>query len=499
MKRNAFTLAFRQTYYDLYQATNLNTSSGRGPGGSATGRGVDINVYPDYLFRDVNLKLSGEAGEGDKWHISLFTGSDRYAYTAEDETIINNIYSASEDKSQQLAGSAFYQKRWKRGGTTRATVSYSGLYDHKDDQREVTRISTGNVIYSYDIIAETMVDEVDARIDQSLAIPGNHSVKFGGGIIYDKIRFREDTFNVERVDNLDNKLIVQGHLTDAISIGSRLVLRPGIRIDYPVDLSRIYIQPRLSMTVRAGERTRFNAAAGRYNQFMSLSSILDATGNYRYAWTLSDGDLVPVLNSNHYVAGVSYSWKNFQFSAEAYYKTTEGLTRYLVTRLNRITYYGKSRSRGIDLFARKDINGHSFWISYSLSKTEENFTYFDVDEYRSALHDQRHEVKLAGIINLEPFYLSANWVYGSGLRYPSLLTDQDDLTVPYNRVDISAVYRFSRNNYLFDAGLSVLNLFNTENIKYSNLTIVPTNQTDPVNIYAEAVPRTLTLFINFSF
>lgn len=496
-KHNSFSMAFRQTYYDLYQSASLSLLSGQNSAGS--GRDIDINVYPDYLFRDVNLKLSGETSGGDNWHLSLFTGSDRYAYVAEDETFINSIYSSSEEKSRQLGGSLFFGKRWARGGVTRATVSYSGLSDHIDDEREVSRLSTGNILYSYDIITETMVDEIDARIEHSLSLPGGHSLEFGGGVIFDQIRFTEDTFSVSMTDNLANASILQGHATDVISIGKRLVLRPGIRVNYPLDLSRLYLQPRLSLTIYAGDNFRINSSAGRYNQFMSLSSILDGTGNYRYVWTLCDNGLVPVLSSNHYVTGISYSWNDFQISAEGYYKTTTGLTRYLITRFNRFTYYGKSRSMGVDFFVKKDFRGHTFWVSYSLGKTEENFTYFSVDEYRRALHDQRHEIKMSGIVNLEPFYLSANWVYGSGFSYPSTIPGEDVVTRPYNRMDISTVYRFSRKNYLFDAGFSLLNLFDTRNIKYSNLTIIPTNQTDPVNIYAEAVPRTLTLFINFSF
>jgi hypothetical protein len=61
------------------------------------------------------------------------------------------------------------------------------------------------------------------------------------------------------------------------------------------------------------------------------------------------------------------------------------------------------------------------------------------------------------------------------------------------------MYRLSRDRYRFDAGLSLLNVMDTENIKYSNLTLVDTGETDPLGIHAEALPRTLALFILFSF
>lgn len=498
-EQGSFMMAFRQTYYDLYESTSLSILSGRQSPGRFSSRSTAINVYPDYLFRDLNFKISGETTKGDNWFVSLFTGSDRYSYSAESETLMNYIYSAAEEKSLQQGGSLFFGKRWNGGSRSRATLSYSGYFNRSIDQREVTRLISGNTIYSYDNLTETDVGEIDARIEHSIALPGIHSLELGTGVIFDQLSFREDTFGITLSDDISSAPIVNGYFTDIISIGNRLVVKPGVRVDYPVELNRVYLQPRISMTLEASKNLRLNAAAGRYNQFMALSSILDESGNYRYIWTLCDNEDVPVLSSDHFVAGLSFSWNNFQLSAEGYYKTTGGLTRYLNTTFNRFIYYGSSKSRGVDFFVKKDFGNHTFWVSYSLSRTEEKFDYFDTDEYRNALHDQRHEVKLAGIVNFKPFYLSGNWVYGSGFRYPYLSEDIQPAPQPYNRADIAAVYRFSRANYFFDAGLSLLNIFDNENIKYSNLIIIPTSQTDPVDIHAEAVPRTLTIFINFSF
>ena len=134
-----------------------------------------------------------------------------------------------------------------------------------------------------------------------------------------------------------------------------------------------------------------------------------------------------------------------------------------------------------------------------MSKTEEAFPYFTDDEYRRALHDQRHELKLAAILNLRPAYISANYVYGSGFPDPGTLDAVQTDNYDYNRLDLALVFKFSRTNYKFDAGLSLLNVFNTENIKYSNFVRIPSDETETIDLHAEAVPRTLTLFLNLSF
>ena len=69
----------------------------------------------------------------------------------------------------------------------------------------------------------------------------------------------------------------------------------------------------------------------------------------------------------------------------------------------------------------------------------------------------------------------------------------------YSRMDLALVFRIARSRFVFDAGFSVLNLFNTENIKYSNFVMIPSDQTTTIDLHAEAVPRTFTVFLNMAF
>ena len=64
---------------------------------------------------------------------------------------------------------------------------------------------------------------------------------------------------------------------------------------------------------------------------------------------------------------------------------------------------------------------------------------------------------------------------------------------------MALIYNLSLTNYKFEIGISVLNLLNTENIKYANFVRVPSEQLSSVNIHAEAVPFTPTIFLNMAF
>ena len=119
-------------------------------------------------------------------------------------------------------------------------------------------------------------------------------------------------------------------------------------------------------------------------------------------------------------------------------------------------------------------------------------------DYRRAPQDQAHELKLAVLLNFDPFYFSTNYVYGSGFPaapYNSESTE-DDLT--YSRWDASFIYKFLDRKVVGEVGLSILNILNTQNIKYADFVRIPTSQTNTINVYSEAIPFTPTLYLKFS-
>jgi hypothetical protein len=170
--------------------------------------------------------------------------------------------------------------------------------------------------------------------------------------------------------------------------------------------------------------------------------------------------------------------------------------------LGRITSIGNGRTYGIDFLIKKEIKENSAWVAYTLSKTEEQFPVKGkpnvLGNYNRAPQDQRHEIKFAGTAKIYFFYLSANYVYGSG--FPSF-NPRDALNsdlLSYNRFDAALTYKFKTKKYALETGLSILNLFNTQNLKTGNLNRIPTEQLGALSIYSQAVPFTPTLFFKLA-
>ena len=75
--------------------------------------------------------------------------------------------------------------------------------------------------------------------------------------------------------------------------------------------------------------------------------------------------------------------------------------------------FGNSRSFGGDVFMKIRIKKSSIaGALILLSKVEERFEAFNQGKYFPAIHDQRHELKVAASLNFKPFFFSITNVMG---------------------------------------------------------------------------------------
>ncbi|MEN8201335.1 MAG: TonB-dependent receptor plug domain-containing protein [Bacteroidota bacterium] len=496
-RKSSLTFAYRHTYYNFYDAGDFSIIGRGRPTSSQT----DISVYPDYLFRDFNLKYGGSTRSGDMYHISIYEGKDNFSYSIDQERNRTQISQDTDENNRQRGAALFFGKSWRGGNISNFSLSYSGLEREQSEALEMIRGISGSIVTNEELFYRNQIQEAAFTNKNHFSLTPSHKLETGWSYIYDKLAMREDSFEVNIRDSRQEAHRLNFYIQDRITPNEVLSVTPGIRIDYPMNLKRVFIQPRIKATLSLGDHIRLNGAWGIYKQFISETSMIDDLGNYRYFWALCDNEEVPVLHAQHLVGGISYRREGFTIGLETFYKTTEGITRYINMWREgfEAVFQGQAKVYGMDLLVKKYFGAHEAWASYSLSKTEEYFPYFPSEAYEEAPQDQRHEIKGALLINLKPFFLSANYVYGSGFPdRPSFFHEETD-RYPYSRLDAAFIYRHSVKSYHFEAGISILNILNTENIKQSNLIRIPGTQTGSISIHAEAVPFTPTLYLNISF
>ena len=533
-KRSSLLMAYRQTYYNLYSSSDFNIFSPirqapkdkLNPMTSPNSK-FDLAVYPDdYRFRDLNLKYTHNFNNGDQFYISMYSGGDYFHLSANADITRQTTGSPGgagstplslsmldKEDNRQDGLSAFLSK--KRSGN----LSSKFIFSHSDFSKKITdEVQTVNssttTIYKKDKSSiENSAIENSFRAENLLYFSNGHQLEFGGGFYSNETKIGyhtniNDTLSIDTLNQYRNSRLF-AFADDYLPIGSRLTLKTGARINISTSDGKVYFEPRISAIYKLSDRLRFNASWGRYHQFISKIASVDRDQNYSYLWNASN-DNIPVLNALHWVGEINYSKNNLTINVEAYYKLTHNITQRVFEQrfdgMNRqdgyFSYFGNAKTYGIDVFAKKDIGKHSVWASYTLSKALESLAPLNkpLPGYTLAPQHQLHEFKAAGLLNLGRFYISGDYVYGSGMQIIRKIFARQTENVSYNRVDAAVTYKFTPKHFSGEVGLSILNLFNTQNLKYANLkNIQLTPELGDIRVYSNAAPFTPTIFLKIVF
>ena len=447
-----------------------------------------------YFFVDANLKYSIPFKNGDNFNFSFIGNFDHRKQSLNIKEKRKGYRDYKETDRNQLGGSLFYSKIWKKAGNTHFRTAYSRVettfeneFNYSDD-----KFPQNNIDRYYS--TTNSISESSARIKHFLPSTRYNNISFGLGVIYNASLFIQDTTGITLKDNYTVGTRISSYIKDQINLGKFFSIQPGLKIDLPLEgRPRIYWQPRINAIIKPHRRWKINLAYGIYTQFINENALIDDLGNHTYYWDVGK-DSEP-LQSRHYIAGFSCDYSFLTCNIEAYYKTTSNIRQFFrdANGGKDITSWdGIGRSYGIDFYVKTAFLKQTIWMSYTWSRTEECFSYTNC--YQRALHDQRHEFKVAGIFNFSPFFASVDYVFGSGFPDITNLTSEEN-TQAYHRVDLAFFYKKDFKKIKLETGFSILNVFNTPNIRYNNFANFPDNNTQ----YQSATPFSPTLFVNLRF
>jgi len=496
-KRSSLLFSLRHTYYNLYNPSSLNALIDRSISADSMAE-VDITVYPDYMFRDVNIKYSSTFKNNDLFYISLHGADDRFSYDVSEQIDNRQLLANAREKNQQLGGSVYYGHNWNNGNITDIRASYSSLNSQYFDEGKVVFNPTENVKYLTNKTSDNKLEEYTVSVTNRLSLRNIHLID--AGLVFKQNNVLLDEYSFGQKVSYSNKSNNRITLTfqDRITPIKSFSLRVGMRITHIPGIVNVFVEPRFGATYMINGSWKLVAAIGVYNQYITLTTTTDELGKFRYMWTICDNEEIPVIESLHYVLGTKFQNNGYTFNVEGYYKTISGLSRYynLVNYNVQDIFYGNATSYGVDILFKREFRKHSAWIAYSVAKTTETFNYNGSSVTRRAPQDQRHEVKAALMLNFNPVFFSTNYIYGSGFPYSNGIDNKDDIK-RYSRLDASLIYKLIDRKVKGEVGISFLNILNTKNIKYQSFVKIPSSQTNHINIQTEAIPFTPTLYLKF--
>jgi hypothetical protein len=472
-QRSVLMASYRQTYYDLYDVNTLNPY-GKRPQNNGAGPSREMMIVPDYMFRDLNLRWRSSFGKDNSVVAAFYAANDDFNYEFEST---DQSYAAKKI-NRQYALSLNIDVKTVLPGKTDFEVSYSSNNALSDN---ISRIRGQNILTFQ---TDNLIGEAGAGLNHKMELFGSNFINFGASY-----KYLFDNVNDEgKRESVSSIFFNDKYVLD------KFEANVGLRMD--AFRRKFYFQPRISATYLPVDKVRINAAFGVFNQYSGRIPFIGPDRYFTYIWKLFDGMNIPVVKSVKYTFEVSYNHHGWLLQAGLYNKDSRGILRFNGNRGNVGIHDSRSISRGVDLMLNREFRGSYVFVSSSFSSVKESL----LNEGGTMYSYIPYEIKGGILLNLSPFHVSLSYVNGSGYRNPySGLSAENNQNDDYSRLDLAFNYTYSKRRFLLNAGISVLNLFNTYNYKY--IDVIPSfqgTQSGYLNTYSEAIPFTPLVFVEIN-
>lgn len=256
-----------------------------------------------------------------------------------------------------------------------------------------------------------------------------------------------------------------------------------------------YLEPRFSVAYELNENQSVKASYNRMVQYLQLVSNTSSPTPLD-VWTPSDNFIKPQI-ADQVALGYFKNFNDDMYSleAETFYKKVQNRIDYIDgadlianEAIEQIILNGQLRSYGLEFMLRKNEGRFTGWVSYTLSKSEQqtpgrNDTEIGINngKWYSSAYDKLHNIAVTSSYNLnKKWNFGANFSLQSGqpVSYPTGQYTYEDILVPsyglrngyrlptYHHLDISATLTPHKNdnrNWKSEWVFSIYNLYNRQN------------------------------------
>jgi len=255
------------------------------------------------------------------------------------------------------------------------------------------------------------------------------------------------------------------------------------------------LEPRVSFAYQLNDNQSVKASYNRMAQYIHLISNT-ASATPLDVWAPSDNWIKPQL-LDQYAIGYFRNFKNDAYSleTEAFYKTVKNRIDYIDgadlianEAIEQVVLNGKSRAYGLEVLFRKNEGALTGWISYTLSRAEQQTpgrtageTGINSGQWYKTGYDKLHNLSVTGA-----YELNKRWQFGaiftlqSGrpVTYPDGQYQYGDIVVPsyglrnekrlpaYHHLDVSATFTpkpDKKKGWQGEWVFSIYNLYNRQN------------------------------------
>ena len=492
-------------------------------------------LNPNFSFGDLNVKTTYQANKNNHFSASFYSSNDdlSYEYITNVEDFVK--YTTSErSRWGNLGLSGSWYSQWSDKLNSQVQIAYSSYYSNtKLEDLYVYNDTLGLADEEYLQAQNNNVNDFTIKIDNQFRTSKNSILNFGLANTFNTINLSstidEEVFPVFNQEG--NQFQFYGEYD--LFITPKLETRIGLRGNYFNLTRKVYWEPKVNFKYNLLSWANLKASWAINNQMISRILRLDLFTSNPDFWILSDND-IPVINSSQWAGGVHLNFPIASIDIEGYVSYTYDEVEYLPSLRNfdtedksqeQLYASGDNITKGIEILVEKGVGNYSGWVGYTLSNSLNYFDDLNGGKPFASRFDQRHELKIVNMYNVNKWNFSLIWIYGTGKPYSApegnySITTLDGSTInniaysrinnqrlaAYHRLDLSTTYNFDLGKTKAKIGLSVFNVYNRKNIKYRRFSKVTFDEngdilTDDKYIITDVLLLGVTpsLFFNWKF
>ncbi|WP_035673792.1 TonB-dependent receptor [Flavobacterium sp. 83] len=278
------------------------------------------------------------------------------------------------------------------------------------------------------------------------------------------------------------------------------------------------LEPRFSLAYQINDDQSVKASYNRMVQYLQLISNTSSPTPLD-VWTPSDNFIKPQI-ADQVALGYFKNFKEgiYSLEVETYYKKVKNRLDYIDganlianKAIEQVILNGELRSYGLEIMFRKNEGKFNGWVSYTLSKSEQQTpgrtpieTGINNGSWYNSVYDKLHNIAITSSYNLnEKWSFGANFALQTGqpVTYPNGQYEYLGITVPsyglrnenrlpaYHHLDIAATLTPRKNsdrNWKGEWVFSIYNLYNRKNaasINFRQNTDTGTNEAVKTSIF----------------
>lgn len=372
-------------------------------------RETEEGIPDKFYFYDLNGKLNIDAGKNDRFSLTFYGGSDRLGIVPAEDLSIQMMYG---NRTGSLNWTHIFSNRLFSNFTFTGSRYFS-----------FPKFKFGGTNYDQ----QNQVFDFSAKADIEYVPNGRHAIEAGvwaGNLI---LKYSETFDESAEFSSRIASQYASAYVQETWRPTYHWMIQGGVRANAFSEGGFVRLEPRFSIERRQNERLRFQAAYGRYYQFLTL--ITNEVFSGMDVW-LTTADGVPPAWGDQFILGVKTALgKAYRLDAEVYYRTMEDLFE-LDPNLGNVSgsdyedlfRFGDGYAYGFELMLEKGIGRLNGFAGYTYGNSRRRFAGYNEGRFYPPKYDRTHEINAVANYDLSRRWrVTAVYSYATGQAYTRAL------------------------------------------------------------------------------